>query len=292
MRNLFFLAILPFFVLSCEKEIPLEADEIQPRIVINGIFEAGDTMEIHVSESRNVLYDGILPNLENASAKLYDANDNFLGDFTGYPGGIYRLENYLPVVGMSYKIKVTHSGFDDVSSQTNAPSLISITSIDTLRKGEYLNYEIKFNDDPAAVNYYAVTIDKITFYEDEFTGELHSFNDPGSYTNEIYVQSGYEDNSDGTKWGDIFLFSDATFNGGICSFSAEKYDYQSIDSSFVVISVRSLSEDYFKYSISLDKYNQTDGDPFAQPVQVYSNVENGFGIFSGYSVARDTIWFE
>ncbi|MBK6525335.1 MAG: DUF4249 family protein [Crocinitomicaceae bacterium] len=31
----------------------------------------------------------------------------------------------------------------------------------------------------------------------------------------------------------------------------------------------------------MEKYQETAGDPFAQPVQVYSNVENGFGIFGG-----------
>jgi hypothetical protein len=64
------------------------------------------------------------------------------------------------------------------------------------------------------------------------------------------------------------------------------------DSTIIVVSLMSLSEDYFKYKLSLEKYQETAGDPFAQPVQVYSNVENGFGIFGGYSVYRDSLFFE
>jgi len=30
-------------------------------------------------------------------------------------------------------------------------------------------------------------------------------------------------------------------------------------------------------------------DPFAEPVQVYNNIENGFGIFAGYAADVDTI---
>ena len=59
-----------------------------------------------------------------------------------------------------------------------------------------------------------------------------------------------------------------------------------------ILKLNYSKEDYFKYKLSLEKYQETAGDPFAQPVQVYSNVENGFGIFGGYSVYRDTLFFE
>jgi len=57
----------------------------------------------------------------------------------------------------------------------------------------------------------------------------------------------------------------------------------------MVATLSSVSEDYYKYNVTLAKYEQTQGDPFAQPVQVYSNIENGFGIFGGYSSFSDTL---
>ncbi len=39
----------------------------------------------------------------------------------------------------------------------------------------------------------------------------------------------------------------------------------------------------YLYRRSIDDYENAQGDPFAEPVQVYSNIENGYGIFAGFS---------
>lgn len=279
-------------LLSCEKEIPLDAEEKEPRIVVNCIFADGDSVYVHVSESRDVLYEGALPNLTTAVAKLYDANGNLLGDFTHQTDGYYKLSNYTPVAGATYKIEVSHAGFNTVNAQTYTPEIISIGSVDTFQTGDYMSYNIKFPDNPSEANYYAITMEKISIYEDEFTGELYYNSEYYFETSEIYTQNGYAD-IDGAKSGSIFLFSDASFNGSQCSFTGKTYMHpESIDSVIVVVGLHALSEDYFKYKLSLEKYNETAGDPFAQPVQVYSNIENGFGIFGAYSIYRDTVLIE
>lgn len=280
-----------FVFAACEKEIPLDQEETQPRIVVNGLFSAGDTIQIHISESRDILYEGELPNLTGATAQLLNSDNALLGTFQHQSDGNYILTNYIPQAGNTYKIVVTNSGFDDIEGTTTAPAIIGVNSIDTLRKGDRMTYEIKFNDDASVTNYYALTISKISIYEDEFTGEIYVNEDPYFSTTEIFTQNGSAD-VDGSKWGDIFLFSDASFNGQVCSFSAENEIYPEEDSVFVVVGLRSVSEDYYKYSISLSKYQQTQGDPFAQPVQVYSNIEKGYGIFGAYSVYSDTLLIE
>lgn len=40
-----------------------------------------------------------------------------------------------------------------------------------------------------------------------------------------------------------------------------------------------VNRDYYEYVISAQKYMATSGNPFASPVQVYSNIINGHGIF-------------
>lgn len=279
------------FFISCEKEIPLDAEQKEPRIVVNCIFGDGDTIYVHVSESRDVLYEGELPNLTNADVKLEDQNGNVLGNFSHQGNGIYKLNGYVPVAGQTYKLVVTNSGFDAISATTQTPSVISVSAIDTLRKGNEMNYAIKFSDDPSMVNYYAVAIEQITIVDDGFGG-YYTYSDYYFETSEIFTQNGNTD-VDGVKYGSIFLFSDATFSGGECVFDAATYIHEeSIDSTIVVVRLLSLSEDYFKYKLSLEKYQETEGDPFAQPVQVYSNVENGFGIFGGHSAYRDSLFFE
>jgi hypothetical protein len=47
--------------------------------------------------------------------------------------------------------------------------------------------------------------------------------------------------------------------------------------------LKTLSEDCFKYVSTNVLQQSTSGDPFAQPTNVHNNIENGYGIFAGYS---------
>lgn len=288
MRHLIFPISALFLLISCEKEIPLDKEESAPRIVVNGIFSAGDSIRVQITQSRDILYEETLPSLPDATAQLFDAANNLLGTFTHLNGEYYQLESFVPSANSSYTIRVTHPNFNEVSATSYVPKIVSINAIDTLRKGDKMSYEIKFLDDPSVTNYYAITLTKLSYYLDDLTGDTIFYAEEYFTTPEIYVQNGSSD-IDGSKWGNIFLFSDASFNGQSCSFTAQHDKAVWEDTVIAIVSLRSISEDYYKYSLTIDKYLQTQGSPFAQPVQVHSNVENGFGIFGAYSVYSDTL---
>ncbi len=48
------------------------------------------------------------------------------------------------------------------------------------------------------------------------------------------------------------------------------------------IELRTISKDLYLYYRSVDDFYWNDGSLFAEPVQIYSNVDNGLGIVSGY----------
>ena len=50
------------------------------------------------------------------------------------------------------------------------------------------------------------------------------------------------------------------------------------------IYLHNISKSYYYYRISLELYQNASGNPFAQPVQVFSNIENGFGVFAGSQI--------
>ena len=43
--------------------------------------------------------------------------------------------------------------------------------------------------------------------------------------------------------------------------------------------LKNHSEDYYMYKKTFNVYQSVRGNPFAEPVQVFSNIENGYGIF-------------
>ena len=52
----------------------------------------------------------------------------------------------------------------------------------------------------------------------------------------------------------------------------------------VQVEVRTISPEYYKYFESLSRQLLNSQDPFAEPIQVFSNVDGGLGNFSSYNV--------
>lgn len=286
MKSQFFILIPLVLNISCEKEIELDPEEKEPRIVVNSIFQQGDTICLQISESASILYTGELPRITNASAKLFDSNNNLLGTFEHDSAGIYKLPGFIPQAGNFYHLKVTDNVHNDVDATAYLPSIVNINEIDTLSKGNNMNFQIRFDDNPNEINYYAITILQMAYY---FNGMGYSASSTdGMCTNQMEVRNG-ESDIEGNKCGIIFLFDDKTFNGQEFTFSADQYIFEDADCTTFVLSLRNISEDYFNYKLTNDLYNEIQPDPFSQPVQVYSNIENGFGIFAGYSISKQTI---
>ena len=57
----------------------------------------------------------------------------------------------------------------------------------------------------------------------------------------------------------------------------------------IVGELRTVSENYYKHYTSLALQKESKDRPFAEPVSVFSNIENGLGIFAGYSTYRDSV---
>jgi len=282
-------------IASCEKEIVLKQDEIDPRIVVNSIFTANDTIWVELSESRNVLFDGPMPTITDAALKLTDGNGTVLGYFTHQSDGNYYMPAVLPVAGNRYGITASKEGFKAVSAFSSAPQLISINSIDTVSLSDLseMEFTIKFAENLAEKNYYSISITGYYGYEDEF-GEIVYWENNYFSTKEFYVvNGGGEIGDDGTKYGAEFYFSDDALSGDNISFTGRIYYFAEAEyPGFFVVKVASLSEELYKYKVTYANYLNTQGSPFAEPVRVYSNIENGFGIFGGSSVLSDTLIIE
>ncbi len=281
-------------LITCQKKIKLKESEITPRIVVNSIFEAEDTLKVHLSESRNILFNngGELPDITSATATLTDANDATLGTFIHEGKGVYSLPGFLPKSGTEYRLKVSANGFADVSSSNSIPDPIKITSIDTARQQDYMNFNVVFKDNPNEKNYYALSVVSKVIYEYEIEPgvfETDTILDWWVCSKDVNIQ-GIAADVDGDICGQELLFDDETFNGSGYNFKLRKYMEGEIDTIFV--SLRSISEDLFKYKISYQKYVDTKENPFGEPVQVFSNIKNGFGIFAGSSLHTETIVIE
>ena len=289
MKRIVFIASL-LFVFSCEKAIKLTQEEVAPGIVVNSVNTAGDSCIIDLSESRELLYNGPLPKLTTANAKLLDQNGNTIAGFVHTGDGQYVAHApSLLLAGNTYKLNVSNANFKSVEASTTIPSVLTVSSIDTSYVASLgsKKFKIQFQDNPNQNNFYAVSIKFYSFFvvgtdtvfeEDDF----HS-------TDEFYVDNGSRD-IDGQLYSDEFFFSDELFQGQNITYTGyQTSDNQAQAGSYYVVRVLSMSEDLYKYKLTLSKYLSAKDDFFAEPVRVYSNIKNGSGIFGGYSEYMTTI---
>ena len=54
----------------------------------------------------------------------------------------------------------------------------------------------------------------------------------------------------------------------------------------VMVELQAISPDYYRYLKSVELYRVTESDAFSEPIQIYSNVKNGWGIFGSLSSQR------
>lgn len=290
MKKIVVIVCFTSMLFGCQKYIDFDAEIVKSKIVVNGLVNNNQPALVHVSRSLSVIDNGSLNRLEDATVKLYDASNGslievllpmsdstLLIDQSGYYQGMELLNE-----NTEYKLEVSAPTYDLVSSITKIPqyNLTQATPVDTISSqdidyGAVTNFTFHFVDNASEVNYYGIKAYGITSDGNE---------------NEIYMNT--KNISVDVNSGNEILFKDKFFNGNVydltLNFSTFYYGPPINDSLFfdnthydsIRFEMNSYSRDMYLYQISFMTYQNADNF-FSQPVQVYSNIENGLGVFGG-----------
>ncbi len=273
---------------SCEKVIPFTGEVTQPKIVVNSLFQSNRPWEVHISSSLSVIDTGTLSNIENASVVILD-NQNNLIEFLDHDSLGFYYGNTYPEAGQLYKIQVEAPNYVNINAEDQLPDSINISNVDTsssnIGDNERMDISITFTDPINFQNFYRIEIEVGLLYEDDF-GNMEYFEFPASMILEDPVFENY-------GGGPVIqgLFTDNSFDGEEKTIEIQidnivkefdKDDQLEID--HITLLLYNITEPTYLFSKSYQVYESASGNPFAQPVQVYSNVNNGFGIFGGAQV--------
>ena len=287
-------------LIACEKEIPFKGEVAKPKLVLNADFSPDSVWKINLSHSLSIGDTGQPRPVTNAVVSIQDESGKNLGDLEHVGSGIYQASSLMPVSGESYKVTAEAAGYDAITASSMTPAPVSVqfgdTSFSTFLGEDILNLDVTINDDADPENYYVLECEALLYdsigLSDRFGLWLYNL-DTGSDNGELG-----DENSSYQR----IYFKDDAFNGQshtttlmipayllIYLFDSEsgfnRVDFQ--------VRVRSVSKELYQYLLSFDKYQNYSFDPtFSQPVQVFSNVEKGFGIFGGYTAAGMTFIFE
>ncbi len=280
---------------SCTKEVDLDIPELPQKVVVNSLFCPDSAIKVHVSLSTQIKNPNI-NYVENASCFLYE-NDLLIKTFGTQINGYYN-SFYNPKAGKKYKIEVVVPGFEKVWAETSIPFLPDSLSGIYYKDGvqtdaETLNtsLEISFIDDQNVPNYYEPMLNPFRFQDSKQTDQ--------SILSDSELE--FEPLT--------FYFSDLLFNGlkkKLVINGAGKLVYSFNGTiffdEFYFHEFKIVSQEYYNFRKSWTKhlYNQNSDahydDPLTllflgDPIEMYSNVTNGYGIFAGYNRQAVTITY-
>ncbi len=304
MKNIVaFIVIL--FLVSCEKDLTIDVPPQNIKLVLNGITGINSPFRVYVGKTAGILqpFTPDLYSVNNAFIQLYE--NGLLKDTLVYKNqrNLYEAKrNTIAMPGSTYVLKASAPNITAVEAETVTPASIKIQSITrrinarTDANGNSLDeVKIIFADDAAATNYYAF----------KFRRPYNNGASNISYGPIYCMHSSDKDidrrNVDPTDFENCidqeFFMNDKNFNGQIKELilfiqhsELEPVIVSSANRTFnAVVELNNITAQHYKYRKSFDAYRDSEDNPFAEPVLVYSNVKNGYGLFSTYSIARDTI---
>lgn len=233
------------------------------------------------------------------------------GDSIGYQLEKYFQSDYCPQEGDVVKIKASAPGFDDVEATTSPLPNAVEAQVDMEVVGWVSWYQEAYGETgedsllyiTAVVNLTITIIDSNPGQNDAFRIHIdRTKSDPDS-RNHIYCSAEYDDpifgstlpNNDFIDMSDLEtrpegVFSDVLFDGRSYQVKfTEVYIQMMVEETFtpdffrLPIRVEHLSKEYYNYLYTCDQ-----GDValqiWAEPIQTYSNVTNGYGVLAGKNV--------
>jgi hypothetical protein len=273
-----------------EQIVEIDIPPHESRLAINALFLSNtDSLPILVSNSLGILDTSEFEDIKNASVRL-ERSGASVGAFsydnrTGYY--TTKLSEPLGNNPASYTLEVESSQYPMASAVQQMPTAPIIAQVQTEEQGTV-------DEDGYRVDEIIVDIEDIAG-EKQYYG-LRAFikyeiettpGDTVEFREQIYLYSSNPLTFVANRTGLGLLISDGSFDGTRYTLRTYTYSRLPFGQPGVELEVEliSLTEATYQYTRSLVQYYDSVDNPFAEPVTVYSNIENGYGIFGLGSVS-------
>ena len=306
-----------FALAGCEKVIDFDPGEVEPYVVMVSRPESDSLVNVYLTQSRFFLdnsfayYDRDRDNrqtyITDATVTLWVAGNSYSGVLQQKGNKQYYQFGVRPQPGDSLYIEATVPGHDGkVSSGTRIPTLPDFELVELSELPDDGGYKLRFKlKSGQAREYYSVSLQtwgEVSYYDSvtgsyiteiDSTGEnshhyYFNVNDP--IVNNMDVTTAF-DGDDGSFHGSEMLFSNELFSNGELEFTMEfdqgyrPYLETYVEDLPIYLVVTKLTPELYKYKMTLRAQDNSD-DLFGEPVQVFSNISGGIGIFAGSSQKR------
>lgn len=240
--------------------IELPVYEVQP--VVECYLEPGKPFRLALFESVSYFEEPSLPVIENALVVVTHNGiaDTLAYNLLGFEGDKYW--NYWSTATVPYdytsefELYIRDPAGREVTASTRILEPVPFDTLEYEFNADSMALvRAKWPDDPSGPNYY-----RFTLHENNMLGE-----DNYQFAFELDDRIGN---------GEQFVVSSLYYR--------EKGDT-------AIMSLYHITEEYWRFIVTADESADANGNPFAQPGSVKSNVQGGIGIFTGLSYVRDSL---
>jgi Domain of unknown function (DUF4249) len=299
--------ILLFLHLRCAREVTIDLPEEAPKTVVICHFKPDNKFFVQLSRSQSVFSSEPFDILDSNECKATLSIDGLYWDRLKYKydpesGEYFWVSRKTPEPGIPYSIAVQMPGNPLVEAISKVPNFFPIDAQRLLVGSPYtiplpdgtfalrVPLEIKLKDLPAKNRFFAFQLTHSTNVYQNINGSTvfdYSYQANASFTTDGRTLSLLNDLSAAEP---VVLVNENFWDSDHSTIRLDaiiQYKVGLEKPTQIVIEWRTLSEEFYKYHLSLSR--QGNNSPLNDPDAVFNNVKNGYGNFSGYSVSYDTV---
>jgi len=271
--------LLGLFLLACSSEVDLGEWHSPPKLTLVGLISPDRPISVRLSATVPII-EKTFPVIENARIQLYE-NEALIGTMDYVSERNYTI-NYYPRAGQTYTIVAEADGFPVIKAVEILPA-----NIEQIELGP-----ISFQYPTGMLEDYIVGTAEFDL-KDDSENTVNYYEMPFSSIYAVYSDAISYDKSRDFMRKESILFTNQTFAGTSMHFSIQTgFNYSPVP-DFVNLTVRKVSPAYYAYKTTWyeHQYNQMAFNPdflenlflLNSSVNMYSNIENGYGIFASYA---------
>lgn len=266
------------YLSSCYKEVPIDFENISPKLALSGEITEDSIISVYITASKFVA-DTNMYYINDAIVNLYSDgvfSEQLQLDSLGWYSSVLKAK-----VGIEYKVEVKHYNYENIFAKTTIPEK---PIIDTC--------EFFYDFGPFTEGYDG---SKITISLSDIQNQDNFYYIKGIFLNGMFITL--------SKPLDAVLLSEKELiNGYLFTDNLFKNTQHDLvlhisranrDTFFYDIKIQTVTEDFYKFYNSWTDYQYARYNNYfdfnTEPIEVYSNVQNGYGIFYGYNEKKYTI---
>ncbi len=269
--KLFILATIIILSTGCEPEVAeLDMPENPIQLAVFGFISPTDSItKIYVSGSVSVLGKHQSPKeIHNATITITHNNKTYNLPYNPNYDAYTITSNELKIIGgETYTLTASASGYPTATStiKTIAEENKSLKAIQNYpyikhddKDNNYVTLQLTWQDNANQENYYALHIQQ---------SEITSTTYTQPYKNTFFK-----------------IFEDTYFNGEEKTFKERTHISYNTDTAIFNILLLNTDKHYYLYHKNQKNNNwNSDDNPFVEPTPIYTNINNGIGVFCSYT---------